>query len=141
MSLSKRLGKVAEQRASEPAPLEVLELPRSRTGGVGVDVTGESAAIDLRAPGAADRAPARPAARVGSPSRFALRRQRLEQRDAKLAQQLAMRRPAVEAPPCPRCGTASRIDIDDRTRGTLHLSCDNCFNMWQAPGTPPVSPA
>lgn len=36
---------------------------------------------------------------------------------------------------CPRCGDLARLDINDRTRGVLHLSCDACFKMWQVERT------
>ena len=34
---------------------------------------------------------------------------------------------------CPRCGGNARVDIHDRSRGLMHLSCDSCFKMWQQP--------
>ncbi|MEO5839168.1 MAG: hypothetical protein ABIQ73_21065 [Acidimicrobiales bacterium] len=32
---------------------------------------------------------------------------------------------------CPQCGATARVDIHDPLRGRIHLSCDNCFKMWQ----------
>jgi hypothetical protein len=129
MSLSKRLGWAAQLRTTSSSPPD----------GVGLDVTGPTAAVDLRG---VDRAPAstRPTPtpeRGASASRVTLRRQRLERRDATLAQQRAAR--FADAPHCPRCGARSRIDINDRTRGVLYVSCDSCFNMWQEASKPSAS--
>jgi transposase-like protein len=76
------------------------------------------------------------AKRPGPLSRFAARSQRVERREAKLAKAAeAAHGHAVDvrtdAPVCPRCAGPARIDINDRTRGVLHLSCDSCFKMWQ----------
>lgn len=32
---------------------------------------------------------------------------------------------------CPQCGAIAHVDIHDPLRGRIHLSCDNCFKMWQ----------
>ena len=32
---------------------------------------------------------------------------------------------------CPQCGAKAHVDIHDPLRGRVHLSCDNCFKMWQ----------
>ena len=32
---------------------------------------------------------------------------------------------------CPQCGATAHVDIHDPLRGRIHLSCDNCFKMWQ----------
>ncbi|MEO8695470.1 MAG: hypothetical protein ABI658_18250 [Acidimicrobiales bacterium] len=32
---------------------------------------------------------------------------------------------------CPQCGATARVDIHDPLRGRVHLSCADCFKMWQ----------
>lgn len=33
--------------------------------------------------------------------------------------------------PCPGCGAPGHTDIQDRFSGRRHLSCLQCFKMWQ----------
>jgi hypothetical protein len=150
MNLSERLGAAAQLRASRPPALEVLELVNRHAE---VDVTGAVTAVDLRhAAGTTNGAPV-PTSWTpdttnaeAAPSRFGLRLLRLDRRDPKPADTMPAdtmpadtmpaQRGAVDAPLCPRCGAPSRVDINDRTRGVLHVSCDECFAMWQTPATP-----
>ena len=140
MNLSERLGAAAQLRASKPPALEVLELVRRDAE---VDVTGPVTAVDLRR--ATETTNGAPAPNRGkpdttsseaAPSRFGLRLLRIDRRDSKAVDAMPARPGVADAPLCPRCGAPARVDINDRTRGVLHVSCDECFAMWQTPAEP-----
>lgn len=124
MSLAKRLQEAAVDRRNAPPPLQTVDLKRSR-----------QRFIDLRAP-APD--PQEPEARHNPHSAFGRAGGRytgLDRRSRAVkpppGEAAAAATNAVAGHACPRCGHPARIDINDRTRGVLHLSCAECFKMWQ----------
>ncbi|HEX7094670.1 MAG TPA: hypothetical protein VF183_02225 [Acidimicrobiales bacterium] len=159
MNLAKRLQEAADRRRREPPPLTTVELKPRQRHDVTIDLdeheTAQDPAIDLRT--AVPHLDVRHVDR-GLPQYTELDANddhpwplvtvrpgaRRARREAELAAERLARRLA-DIPPesraCPRCGEPARLDINDRTRGVLHLSCDACFKMWQVPSKPSTSTA
>lgn len=159
MNLTKRLQEAAERRANEPPPLPVIDLGRGRDRSVTIHLDPvPPEAIDLRTAEPPqprpEPQPTRPVVQAAPAPQEQRRRPRwrtvlarlMPRRDRDVSvtavdeDQVIRARRLADVPPsarvCPRCGDLARLDINDRTRGVLHLSCDGCFKMWQVEHLP-----